>query len=147
MRQQHPELYGIHQYHRMPEFQITQQRPLLTCQARFTASESLGRNPLLTPRISSQMGSLSSEKPGSLVIRVTCTFSLFQRTRSWQVRLNHREHRGIRRVVIFIFRPLCALCGFPKTPFRKYQKVSVVLVIATRDTKDPFDRLLTIAAT
>ena len=35
--------------------------------------------------------------------------------------------------------PLCSLCSlwFSKTLFRKYQKVSGVLVITTRDTKDP----------
>ena len=70
----------------------------------------------------------------------SATFSLFRSVRSWQGRLNHREHRGSQRVVIFIFRPLCVtLCPlwFSETLFRKYQKVSGVLVTATRDTKDP----------
>ena len=61
---------------------------------------------------------------GSLVIRVARNFSLFWRIRSWQGRLNHREHREL---LFFSFAPSVSSVVF-RIKFRKYQKVSGVLI-------------------
>ena len=67
------------------------------------------------------------------IIRVALTFPLFRRIRLWQVRLNHRKllflsfATSVLSVSSVVFRDLIS----------KISKVSGVLVIATRDTKDP----------
>jgi hypothetical protein len=59
---------------------------------------------------------------GSLVFRECMHFSTLPEGPVMQGRLNHIEHRGSQRVVIFIFSSFCTLCGFPKLYFENIKK-------------------------
>ena len=60
--------------------------------------------------------------PCFLVIRECMHFFTLAEIRLWDGRLNHREHIGSQRAVIFIFQPLCVTLWFFENLISKISK-------------------------